>query len=91
MLKWRWSTISSISTKRTITFHPNSLNTKRHTRFEIHALSWERYKNEVNGIPTPPAPLDNMMSNCNTYNVYTNDKKPTQIRFHTKGHILSQK
>ena len=56
---------------------------------EIQFLAWDRYKNMVciNQIMgSQPFPLDNRISNGNTYakNVNTDDKKPIQNLFPLK-------
>jgi hypothetical protein len=60
---------------------------------EIQLQSWDRHKNmgRLQWLMGPqPSPLDNWISNGNTY--INKRKKPAQIRFHSKRlHTITTK
>ena len=78
----RWSTIPSISTKRAITSHLNSLNTEKTMTLEIQFLAWDKDKN-VARVFQPF--LLYWIANVKYTYIYTNEKtNPAEIHFHSK-------
>ena len=87
-LKQWLSTIPPISTKRIITSHLNwTQKRQRHMTLEVLVLAWDRHTDVavLNWLIGPqPSPLDNWISNGNTYIWINYIKKPTQIIYNIR-------